>query len=527
MNVDELRARIHSLSTMTGFNPRPAMRLRLVHTLSLWLLAAVGTTVLAMGGVSAWHLGQGFGTYLQARDLEKLDKFVLVVADSVREAGDITVLRERRVTMPMLLTTLARQEGDTRPGRPGFERQPSEPAPGGEGRSDMPRPAGPRDAFGARLALFNPDGSPLLGRPLPPGPGALIERPVLLNGRVVALARMRPINRVADEYEVRFLRSQYLGIAGVAAISMLLALVLAAWLSRQWARPLAAVKEATARIARGELQVRVPHERDDEIGDVVHNVNLMAASLQTMEGARRRWVADISHELRTPLTGLRGEIEALVDGVRPFTPDAALSLRDDVLRLGALVDDLHLLAMADLQRLPCQPDACHAASIVQEAVRRFQTRADARGLVLVLTGAAAVSPVSAGSALQPTTDVPDVVWDPSRMAQLLGNLLENSLRYTDAPGRIEMGLSMKSQQVVLTVDDSAPSVAEADLQRLFEPLYRADAARSRHTGGSGLGLSICEAIVQAHGGTMVARASALGGLQVVVTLPVSAEKVGA
>ncbi len=516
MNVDGLRAGLHSLPTMSELNHLLLMRLRLVHTLSLWLLAAVGASVLAMGGVSAWHLGQGFGTYLQARDLERLDKFVLVVADSVREAGGITALQERRVTMPMLLATLARQEGDTRPGRPGSERPPSEPAAAGEGRSgdlrQRARPAGPPDAFGARLALFNPDGSPLIGRPLPPGPDELIERPVLLDGRVVALARLRPLSRVADEYEVRFLRSQYLGIAGVAAALMLLALALAAWLSRQWARPLAAVKEATARIARGELQVRVPLERDDEIGDVVHNVNLMAESLQNMEGARRRWVADISHELRTPLTGLRGEIEALVDGVRPFTPAAALSLRDDVLRLGALVDDLHLLAMADLQRLPCHPVACDARQIAQEAVRRFQVRAEARGLTLVMTDAKAVPLVL------------DVVWDPARMAQLLGNLLENSLRYTDAPGRIELGLSRSGGQVVLTVDDSAPGVAATDLPRLFEPLYRADVARSRHNGGSGLGLAICEAIAQAHGGSMAAHASVLGGLQVVVTLPVSGEK---
>ena len=485
------------------------MRLRLVHTLSLWLLAAVGASVLAMGGVSAWHLGQGFGNYLQARDLERLDRFVLVVASSLQEAGGLAALEERRLTMPQLLSELARQEGDTRPGRQGFEAPPPG-APGATaGRGQGPRPAGPRDAFGARLALFHPDGRPLAGRPLPPGPDALVERPVHLNGSVVAIARLRPASRVADEYEVRFLRSQYLGIVGVAVALMLLALALAAWLSRQWARPLAAVQEATARIARGELQVRVPLERADEIGDVVHNVNLMAESLQRMEGARRRWIADISHELRTPLTGLRGEIEALVDGVRPFTPEAALSLRDEVWRLGALVDDLHLLAMADLQSLPCQRVPCDAAELVRDAVRRFQARALAGSIALQVVGAAASLAV---------------VWDPARIGQLLGNLLENSLRYTDAPGRVDITLACAAQRVTLTVDDSAPGVAGADLPRLFEPLYRADAARSRHNGGSGLGLAICEAIAQAHGGRIAARPSKLGGLQVVVDLPADGEQ---
>ena len=485
------------------------MRLRLVHTLSLWLLASVGASVLAMGSVSAWQLGQGFGTYLQARDVERLDKFVAVVANSVQEAGGIGALEERRVTMPMLLSELAREEGDMRPGRPAAEGPPPGPPGLGDGRAEAIRPAGPRDAFGARLALFHPDGRPLIGRPLPPGPEALIERSVRWNGRVVAVARLRPITRVADEYEVRFLRSQYLGIAGVAAVLMLLAVALAVGLSRQWARPLAAVQDATARIARGELQVRLPVERNDEIGDVVRNVNLMAEGLQRMEGARRRWIADMSHELRTPLTCLRGEIEALVDGVRSFTPAAALSLREEVLRLGALVDDLHLLAMADLKSLPCQRVPCDAVALVQDTVRRFQTRADARGLSLNV----AVAPASI-----------EMTADPARMAQVLANLLENSLRYSDPPGRIEVALSCRGHEVTLTVDDSAPGVSEVDLPRLFEPLYRADAARSRFSGGSGLGLAICEAIVQAHGGRIGARASPLGGLRVVIECPLAGGK---
>ena len=118
------------------------------------------------------------------------------------------------------------------------------------------------------------------------------------------------------------MRQQFVGIAGVAAGLLLLALVSAVWLARQWIRPLVAVQDATARIARGELGVRVPTGRSDEIGDVVRNVNAMAESLQSIEGARRRWMADLSHELRTPLAVLRGEIEALVDGVRPMTTTA-------------------------------------------------------------------------------------------------------------------------------------------------------------------------------------------------------------
>jgi len=485
------------------------MRLRLVHTLSLMLLAAVGVSVAAMGGVGAWHLNQGFSAYVQARDVERLDRFVALTAARLADEGGVAALQDRRLTVPMLLADLARDEGDTRPRRTAAPER----GPGGGGAA----PPGPPDAFGARLALFHPDGRRLAGRPLAPGPEALIERPIRLNGELVAVARLRPIRRVADEYEVRFLRSQYLGIAGVAGGLMASALGLAWWLSRRWAQPLAAVQAATARMARGELSVRVPFERHDEIGDVVRNVNLMAESLQRMEGARRRWIADLSHELRTPLAGLRAEVEALVDGVRPFTPAAARSLHEEVLRLGALVDDLHLLAMADLQSLPCHCVPCDAVTLVDEALQRHAPRLAARGLALGWaepSGPAGPRPCPVHA-------------DPARIAQLLGNLLENSLRYTDAPGRVTLAVAQAGEQVHLQLNDSAPGVDAADLPHLFEPLYRADAARSRHHGGSGLGLAIGEAIVQAHGGRIAAQASPLGGLQVNVWLPVHGGPKGA
>jgi two-component system sensor histidine kinase BaeS len=270
---------------------------------------------------------------------------------------------------------------------------------------------------------------------------------------------------------------------------------------------LAAVHEATSRIASGELGVRVPLTRGDEIGDVVKNVNLMAESLQRMEGARRRWMADISHELRTPLAGLRGEAEALLDGVRPLTRAAVVSLHEDMLRLSALVDDLHLLAMADLHSLPCRLADTDAAELVRETVGRFESRALAARLTLTCD---AIPPHLA------------VLWDPARIEQLLGNLLENSLRYTDAPGRIEVALTTEGDKVQLSVEDSAPGAAATDLARLFEPLYRADDARGRHNGGSGLGLAICEAIAQAHGGRMAAQPATLGGLLITVVLPIQA-----
>jgi two-component system sensor histidine kinase BaeS len=498
------------------------LRLRLVHTLSLWLLAAVATSVLAMGSVTAWNLGQGFSAYLQARDLERLDKFVAQLTAKLESAGGLQALQRQRVDWSSLLHELALDEGDAqaRTGEPASDGppggRPGGPPPLGglpplrpfpEGRPPMPPPGGPGSGFGDRLALFDMAGLQLMGRPLRAGVDSPVERKLDLDGMTVAIVRLQPIVREADANEVRFLRTQYIGMAGVALVLLLTALGVAAWLSRQWARPLAAVHEATSRIASGELGVRVPLTRGDEIGDVVNNVNLMAESLQRMEGARRRWIADISHELRTPLAGLRGEAEALLDGVRPLTRAAVVSLHEDMLRLSALVDDLHLLAMADLHSLPCRLADTDAAELVRDTVCRFESRATAAGLTLTCD---AMPPHLA------------VLWDPARIEQLLSNLLENSLRYTDAPGLIEVDLTTEGDYVQLSVADSAPGAAATDLARLFEPLYRADEARGRHNGGSGLGLAICEAIAQAHGGCIAAQPAPLGGLVVTVVLPIQA-----
>ena len=316
------------------------MRLRLVHTLSLSFVAAVCVAVLAMGGVMAWNLRSGFADYLAARDIERLELFAAVVGERAERAGGAEALR--RLDLPGLLREHARREGvdemNLPPGPEAGEPPPPRGGPGGPGGPDglrgflgsmlPPRPPPGAGGFANRVAVVALDGSPLLGRLPGPADAPVIDRPVRVGGQTVALARLLAGRPVPSGFEARFLRNQYLGIAGVAAALVLLALAGAAWLARHWVRPLLAVQAATARIADGELAVRLGGARSDEIGDVMRNIDHMAEALQRLEGARRRWVADISHELRTPLAVLQGEIEALVDGVRPLRPEAVLSLRE-------------------------------------------------------------------------------------------------------------------------------------------------------------------------------------------------------
>jgi two-component system sensor histidine kinase BaeS len=371
-----------------------------------------------------------------------------------------------------------------------------------------PPPTGKANPFRERVAIYGLDGAPLLGPGLhrDENESALVERPVSVNGQVIATVRMIKLKPVQDDMEMRFLISQYSSIAFMASILLLIALICARWVAGQWVRPLLQIQSATDKIAAGDFDVRLHDRRTDEIGDVMRNVNRMAAELEQLEGVRRQWIADISHELRTPLTVLRGEVDALIDGIRPLGPQAIESLRDEVHQLTNLVDDLHLLSMSDMRALPCYFEELDAVELVRKVAGRFSLRSEQLGLdVKVYVNA-------------PET-ITLVRWDGQRVGQLIGNLLDNSLRYTDPPGRIAVTLAMNSGTVTIDVDDSPPDVPDADLSRLFEPLYRADVARSRHSGGSGLGLAICEAIVKAHHGSIEARPSVLGGVQIHIELP--------
>jgi two-component system sensor histidine kinase BaeS len=481
------------------------MRIRLVHTQALLLLSAVLIVVLAMGALSAWNLRNGFSDFLATRDVERLEQFALLVSENAERVGGIDALESSGVDLPELFHQFGRMQGS--PAMMALRNAMPRPDEGGMfSPATRPRPIDSIDAFKDRVAIYGLDGQARLGRALTQDAHASVERPVRIGNEVVAIVRMTKLKPVPSEVEVRFLNTQYQSIVVMACVLFLIALIGAFWISRRWVRPLIEVQAATEKIAQGKFDTRLNTTRSDEIGDAMRNINQMAAGLKKLEGARRQWIADMSHELRTPLTVLRGEIDALIDGIIALTPKALLSLREEILQLNALVDDLHLLAMSDLKALPCYFEEVDAAGLLEGIVQRFTLRATQLGLTL---------------SLNTELEAPVLVrWDAKRMEQLVGNLLDNSLRYTDAPGQVQVKLySGDANKMVIEVQDTAPGVSEYDLLRIFEPLYRADVARGRSTGSSGLGLAICEQIVIAHQGVIRAEASALGGVLFHLELP--------
>jgi signal transduction histidine kinase len=270
----------------------------------------------------------------------------------------------------------------------------------------------------------------------------------------------------------------------------------------------AEVGAVTQRVAGGEFTARLALPDDGALQPLAASVNAMAESLARLEGARRHWMAEISHELRTPLAGLVGEIEAMLDGVHPIDMEHVESLYRTCERLTRVVDDLHELAMSYLRPLRCKFAPLDYQQLLADLSPYFAGEARKKGLEM-----------------QVHCDAPQTaaIWDSARINQLLINLLSNSIAYTDAPGRIEVRVTPQEQRVCIVIEDSAPGLSRDELAQVFEPLFRAEAARSRRSDGSGLGMKICRAIVDAHHGAIGVEGSALGGVLVRIELPYSPE----
>lgn len=481
------------------------MKIGIKHRLFLVLLAATGLVALGMFAIMQWSIDRGFLQYVNTLEQERLESLAGELEQAYAAEGSWESLRERpeellRLTIRSLSPELISPEQRRR-----LERRLERRLHAGERRGEAPPP--PPQSFERRVVLLDAGHRPVLG-PIS-GVGQEEMRPLRQDGRVVGYLGLLPRKGLTDLHQLRFVRQQKLALALVAGLMLLVSALLALPVANRLVRPIRALAVGTRRLSAGSYVTRVPVDSGDELGQLARDFNALALVLEKNEQARRQWVADISHELRTPLSILRGEIEALQDGVRTATPEALGSLHGEVMRLGRLVDDLYQLAISDLGALSYRKESVDLGRLLAEALEPFR-------------GACAAKAISLECEQPPGPVL--LFADAERMRQLLDNLLENSLRYTDAGGRIEVRLESGAGVATLHLLDSAPGVPEAEIGRLFERLYRVESSRSRATGGAGLGLSICRNIVEAHDGDISARPSPQGGLWVTVTLPTAEMK---
>ncbi|QSX38254.1 sensor histidine kinase [Shewanella sedimentimangrovi] len=225
---------------------------------------------------------------------------------------------------------------------------------------------------------------------------------------------------------------------------------------------------------------------------------------------QEKLLTDVSHELRTPLSVLRMKLEAMQDGVMAPSSANIEWLLKHMQQLDAFISDLSRASKLDQTRLDGNAVRVELHDFLSHWITRFQGSAAGQGLQLSLDLARSHPPCPA-------------LLDEASFELALGKLMENSLRYTQAPGSIRLSLGRHGETIILTLEDSAPGVAADRLERLFEPLYRLEDSRSRDTGGAGLGLSVAKSIILAHQGQIQASESPLGGLRMVITLPALAD----
>ncbi|MBN9698380.1 MAG: HAMP domain-containing protein [Zoogloea sp.] len=469
------------------------MKLGITTKAFLAVLLVALAVLLAMGAVGRWSFTRGFVGYMDELALQRIEDVLPKFVRAYGREGNWDFLRNNRRAWFHLTRP---QTGDDDPTHWNEDR------PRG-GQLDTPPES---DLTGAvfRLSLVDREQRFVMGNPSAATQEGAVKRAIEVDGQTVGWLVMGPFQKVSDTGARRFYDEHLHATLLVGGIAALFAVGISLWIARSLVAPIKQVAAATHRLAAGDYTERVKPSSSDEVGQLARDFNSLARALEANERMRRDFMADVSHELRTPLAVLRGELEAMEDGVRPLDADALPSLKAEVMNLTRLVNDLNELALADVGALVYRKAPLAVGEIVESTVGGFRERLMAGGLALQLDLAPGLR----------------LAADESRLRQLFRNLVENTLRYTDPGGCLKVVARRDGDEVCIDFMDSAPGVPETLLPQLFERFFRGEISRNRATGGSGLGLAICRSIVEAHDGRISAHASPLGGVWVALRFPI-------
>lgn len=388
----------------------------------------------------------------------------------------------------------------------------------GEGRHEEGSETGTREASetlhddAVRIVIVSADGRVVTDNLSELPAGAVAPD---LEGRratVLDLGANQPVGYVYVDVNREFLATEsggflntllYITVIG-GALTVGVAVLLAAWLSKRITAPVTALTEATQAIAQGDA-ARLPVASSDELGRMSAAFNQMTSTLETQRELRRRLINDVSHELNTPLSVIMLEARGLRDGLQS-AESASDHIIEEVDRLRGLVTDLDWLAETDHGELRLSLESSSIHGLLAEEVQRWQPQSQAHQV---------------GLSLQASDDLPSMDLDPMRMRQALGNVVSNAIRCTEAGGSIKISAELKDDETLsVSVADDGIGINAEDLPHVFDRFYRTEQSRSRGIGGTGLGLAITKAIVEAHGGTTTVASDGPGrGATVTIRLP--------
>ena len=462
------------------------MRLSLQSKLTLAILLSIASVIIIMLVFMSWSFDRGFKQHVQEEEQRKDIVLSDILLEDYRINGDWSYIRDNDALWQKLNDRL-----NYRP----FHMYRMQSKPGNYKKWKPPI---------AERALLDKDKKVIVGTINNLNNYTLTQ---IQNdqGSTIGYLVRKPLKNLFNPRQAKFMRHLHQVFYQIAISALLIAILIAWLLSKNLLKPIRNISNGTNELATGNYSKRIEIIANDELGELAQRFNLLAASLEQNESGRKQWIVDISHELRTPLSVLRGEIEAMIDGVREVNENRLVSLHHEVMQLNQLIGDLHELSLSDLGALNYQMQQHNIQSILEQVIRTLQLLAKQKSIRMEFDATSGSTAV--------------LLCDINRMQQLFTNIIMNSISYTNAPGTLKIKLTANDDNICIAFDDSEPGVSEIELPRLFERLYRADSSRNRKTGGSGLGLSICHNIVQAHGGTIKAESASLGGLSIKVTFP--------
>jgi two-component system sensor histidine kinase BaeS len=482
------------------------MRFKLSYKIFATLILTSLLVVGLMVGLIRFYAARNFADYVNRSVLERFNPVADALAAEFQTRGSWRQLEDQPERWQEILNaSLPRRNIDPEQS----PRQSSDAAirkPGGS-TQDRTSEAPSRRAqrWARKLALFEADKQPVVGGRAGVAFDGYTLQAIVVDGQTVGWLGLHKKEHLANPLAVGFLTQQSQLLYIIGAGILMLAAAVAFLLSRHLLAPVAKLTAGTQALMARRFDTRIEVETQDELGRLAADFNTMAQTLGNYERMRQQWISDIAHELRTPLSILRGEIEALKDGIREINPGTLDSLYAEVRHLSKIVNDLHELSLADSGALSIQKVPIDPAAVLTETLGHFKKRL-AEHQIAIENTLEGQPPVA-------------VIGDADRLRQLFSNLLENVLRYAGAPGVLKIGQTRRTNRLTLFFEDSGPGVPEAALEHLFDRLYRVDRSRARTHGGSGLGLSICKSIVTALGGEIRAFSGGSGGLRIEIEFP--------
>lgn len=492
--------------------------MRVQYKLFAITLFASFVLVASMLALAQWSFDRGLLEHVNKRALQQYTRLSEQLVSHYQDKGDWQALSESRYAW-LQLQADAGIDIDSRElqraRRDSMRRRANEHPPRREHRppgGDRLPPPG-KNPKPERFALLNEDKQLLAGDLVRPEHRQYLE--IIQAGQVIGYVVYADRERLLDDYELDLSSQLSSNLWWVAGLMILLSASLALPFSKLLLSPLRPIVESIHALAKGDFSRRIEVANQDEIGRVAKDINHLAQQLEAVDTSRKAWLANISHELRTPLAVMRGELEAMLDGIREINKDNLSSAHQEALHLQRLVEDLYQLTSSELgddhvAQMSYQKQELDFSALVEDDLERFQPLIDKAGLNFSFINHAQAGNKEAW-----------VRGDSSRLSQLIHNLVNNSIKYTQAPGTLMAELTVKNDVIVFTLKDSAPSVKEGELEKIFDHLYRAEQSRNRKTGGSGLGLAICKKIAQSHEGELTASLSDLGGIKMTLCLPLS------